>query len=240
MGRKPVLPQRRAAISKHAYLTSSQADWLASREIQFSGYVRSCIERDMAGDSEYLKGAAAQKIAQHDAEHQELLREFEAMTGGPIQASDLQAAAAKDEDPGARYCALWTFFAANRPDVCKTIMGTAYGKEIVGEKVLLELIDVQRDSFHIVDSPKRVLDELRQLEYSPGEQKADTEVVTGVLSRGHDAPPAAPEWMTKLRVALATIDAKKAASFLKAHGHDRLTEVSSAEAVAMIKELETE
>ena len=49
-----------------------------------------------------------------------------------------------------------------------------------------------------------------------------------------------PEAIARLRRALSTIDAKKAGSFLKAHGHDRLTEVSSAEAVAMIKELETE
>jgi len=231
MGRRPLPVQSRASVSKHAYLTQLQAAWLAERDMEFSPWVRSVIDREMNADEGYVKKIMAQKIAQHDAEHQDLLRKFEVMTGGPIQASDLQAAAAKDEDSEeTRYRALWAFFVAKRPDICKTIMGTAYGKEIVGEKILLELIDVQRDNFHIVDSPKRVLDELRQLDYSPGEQAPASVPV--------EAPD--PERLMKLKKALSALKPEDRAALLKKYAVDRITAISETQAISIFGELEAQ
>jgi hypothetical protein len=160
MGRKPLPPQRRFRNSMHAYLSDNQVNWLLKEGEGFSSYSRKNLDRDMAADTEYMQQIKAREVAEH-------LREFETVTGRPFGPADLEAVQLPDEDPKkaekAQYLALWQFFAAKRPDdVCKTIMGTAYDREILADKQLLDVITPQMGNFNIVDSPGRVLEKLRQ------------------------------------------------------------------------------
>jgi len=259
MGRRPSPVQLRASVSKHAYLTPLQADWLTERDLEFSPWVRSVIDAQMNADDGFRSRQLAKEIAALDVEQKERREQFEAIAGHPIETAELEAASSGEgEDPEkANYLNLWQFFMAKRPDFCKTLLGTGYGREILSEKQVLDLIGVHLSDKKIVDPPKIALKKLRQFIQSEGldaewlisRHKTDTEVPPGE----HDTPPAeqtpssvsaklpmAPEIrgpILRLRHSLAVLDPKKAKAFLQEHGFERFTEVDETEALALLEEL---
>lgn len=162
MGRRPLPAHLRASVSKHVNLHPNEDAWLQEKNICFTDYIRAKIHQDMDDNNDYQKMELIRDFNYHKLKMEETKAIFKSIFSESLD-DQLKVATNQQENPERRnYFGLWDYLKQYRSDICKTILGTAYEKEITSDQAIINVISGHLQDKHIIDSPKSALEKLRK------------------------------------------------------------------------------